>query len=292
MFWRRKTLRTPKLARKHRRLFVLKIVALCMLVAGAVVGGVYLLNREEVLLSGVVVSGTEVLDAAQLEREALEHIEGKYLFTIPRSSVFLYPKYSIAAGVLESFKRVKEVEVYRGNWRTLHVDVVERKPHTQWCGENRLEGVVPECYFLDEDGYIYALAPASSGDAYFHFYGPIESGEPVGQYFLERGEYRALTLFLTTLREAGIAVEDLAVRDEMDYELYLKDGTQVILGRGQDLGRVYENLKSVLLSDAFEEVDLSTVEYIDLRFGNKVYYKLKNETEGEEVIEDSREQES
>lgn len=287
MLWRKRTLKTPQLARRRRRMFFLKVAGvfvLCLLFVGGVV---YLLNREEVLFERVVVSGAEVLDARELETFAAGHLEGKYLFTIPRSNIFLYPKYTIAANVFENYKRLKDVEVERENWRTLRVSVVEREPHTQWCGENRLEGVVPECYFLDEDGYIYALAPTFSDDVYFHFYGPLGSGEPIGQFFLERSEYRSLSLFLSTLREDDIAVQDLAVRDEMDYELYLKGDVQVIFGRKQDLGRVYENLKSVLLSEAFKDVELHTLQYIDLRFGNKVYYKFRD---SEEMVTEDKEE--
>jgi len=276
MFWRRKTLKTPKLVQRRRRIFLVKMFAVVLFIGVLTYGVVYLLNREEILIDSISISGTKVLAPVEVETFVFSYIEGNYLFVIPRSNIFLYPKSRLQAGILENFKRVKEVDIHRNGWRGMRIEIEERNPHTQWCGENRLDGVIPECYFLDEDGFIYAKAPLFTGDVYFHFYGPLSNGEPVGQYFFERDAYRSLTLFLTSLRTEDILAVDFAIRDEDDYEMYLGSGTRVIFGRDQDLGNVIENLKSVLSAEEFQKNTLGSVEYIDLRFGNKVYYRIQN----------------
>jgi len=58
-------------------------------------------------------------------------------------------------------------------------------------------------------------------------------------------------------------------------ELYIDDGSKILFARKQRSSEVLDNLKVVLKSETFKNEDAGNIEYIDLRFGNKVYFKLK-----------------
>ena len=47
-----------------------------------------------------------------------------------------------------------------------------------------------------------------------------------------------------------------------------------------------DNMESILDSDSFRTTEERSLEYIDLRFGNKIYYKFKDEEELENIQSD------
>ena len=257
MLWRPKTLKTGKLARRKRHTFFLKVTAIFLLTLTLFTGIVYLLNRPEFLITKVVVSGTSTLSQEELKQFAEKEIGGKYLFVVDKSNIFLYPRRTLLAQIPRTFKKVRSVDIQRREWSVLSIHIEEREPSALWCGENRLEGVTPECYFIDENGFIYAQAPVFSDNVYTRFYGSLVNGRPIGQSLFKSDRYRSLLLFLLSLKDDDIDVSDFAVRDENDIEMHLKDGIEVLFGRKQELSTVLNNLHSVFLSDEFKDIDPS-----------------------------------
>ncbi|HEY4502268.1 MAG TPA: hypothetical protein VJH21_00340 [Candidatus Paceibacterota bacterium] len=275
MLFRPKTLKTGKLARRKRRVFLFKLLGALFLLGLLLSVIIYALHRPELLIKQITVSGTSSLQSEEIKQFVEDRISGEYVYLIPRASVFFYPKHSLQEELLSSFKPMRTVSFTQETLGSLLVSIEEREPSALWCGENRLDDVTPECYFLDEDGFIYINAPIFSDNVYIRFYGPLKNGYPIGQLFLEPSVYRSLTLFILSLKEEDILVADFAVLDSDDFELYLKNGIQILFGRNQELSTVFDNIRAVFLSDEFKEMDFSTVDYIDLRFGNKVFYKLR-----------------
>lgn len=271
-------LRTPQFARRKRRQFLLKAGALCAGVVLLLAGAVFLLRHEKLQIESVVVEGGEVVDVRALTNFISGTLAEKYLWLVPKSNVLLIPEDSLEASVLKSFPRLNTIELSRTDFRTLSVVVKEREPRALWCGENRLgEGSTPSCYFLDEHGFVYAPAPSFSGEVYIRLYGPLGGGEPIGQFFLTAEYFTKLRAFAEALQSRDVKALELALIDERDAELYLEDGTKILLDPSEDLDYVLDNLLSVLTSATFKERDKINLEYLDLRFGNKVYYKERDQ---------------
>lgn len=266
-------LRTPEFARRKRRVLYIKI-ALAVAVVALVIGGLsYLAHVKSLQIRDVVVVGAEVVDESELTALAHEYLAGTYLWLFPKSNILIYPKEALQAQVLDSFKRLKTAEISFDSLHGITLTVTERPPEALWCGENRLsQQGMAVCYFLDPEGYIYTEAPTFTGSVYVRFYGPLGMGEPVGQTFVPTEQFQALRNFLQTLTTRGIKVAELALTDT-DVELYLENGTKILFLKNQELPRVLDNLLSVFSAPEFKDMGLVNLEYIDLRFGNKVYYK-------------------
>ncbi|MEK7145371.1 MAG: hypothetical protein AAB808_01350 [Patescibacteria group bacterium] len=63
-----------------------------------------------------------------------------------------------------------------------------------------------------------------------------------------------------------------------EYQIYLKNGGRLIISIADDLSKVLENLETILRSDNLKKALArgGVIDYIDLRYGNKVFYKFKN----------------
>jgi len=76
-----------------------------------------------------------------------------------------------------------------------------------------------------------------------------------------------LIRILKSLRDLGLVPIKISLIDEIDFEVQLKDESAIMFSRNQDFAEVFDNLESV-----YNEID-GLLEYIDFRFGSKVYYR-------------------
>jgi len=294
-------LRSSKLAKRKRRALYFKATGLLFLIVSIVGVLAYLLSQPKVLIKQIEISGNEVLTEGELRELVEQRLDGRYFFLFPRRSIFLAPFREIERSILETYDRAKKVGTSRTWFQTLHVHVDERQPFALWCREIEVvlsseqppesqsgaseatstsEAVVPEsqqleqCYFLDGEGFIFTEAPRFSGSAYFKYYGDIEENEPVGGQFLTQERFGELRLFLDSFFDTGLGVDALRVTGE-GAELVLSEGGVILFTLEQNLTHALDNLESALSVEVFTEGSLDSLEYIDLRFGDKVYYRFK-----------------
>ena len=68
----------------------------------------------------------------------------------------------------------------------------------------------------------------------------------------------------------------LLTKNDGDMELVLEGGSRILFSRSEDLRKALENLQALLSENVLgvpkEQLSLS-LDYIDLRFGNKIFYK-------------------
>jgi cell division septal protein FtsQ len=233
-------------------------------------------------ISEVHVAGTAAADADRVAEIAEQSIAGAYLGLFSKSNIALYPKKTIERSILLDVPRIAHADVTLENLDRLVVTVKEREVNALWCGD-----IVPDivtdtggsvaweatgsCYLMDEKGFIFEEAPQYDGPVYPRYYGALERGEPLAQYFLSLEEFSALQDFHVKAHEAGLPIVGLLIVDERDMELYLESGMRVLLPRHGNNALLLENLLTVLNAEAFP--GQNAVEYVDLRFGNKAYFK-------------------
>ena len=85
-------------------------------------------------------------------------------------------------------------------------------------------------------------------------------------------EFRKLTDFSNLASRANVNIGKVILKKENIYELYTLDGWRVLANNQNNPNDLFINLTAVLdeIKDKRQNLD-----YIDLRFGNKVFYKFK-----------------
>lgn len=260
--------RSPELRDKRRkrlvRFFVFYIGAGLTLATSLV----FLLRTDWFKIKSVEVAGNSVEASQNISDITKAQISGNYLYFIPKSNFLLYPRRALKSELLNNFKRLVAVDVsYEGN-NTLLVDVEERKPLWLWCVEQ-------DCYFMDKNGYIFAKAPNFSGNVYLRASGGLnnEGGEVVGSKFAGNWNFEELKAFIEAIKEKGFVPVGIVITAERDAELLLKNGEVIKLSPTKSLSAAHTDLENALASGLIStEVPL---QYIDLRFENKIFYKAK-----------------
>jgi len=287
---KRHVLNSPSLLelKKHRRRVVFVKITLCTIAFTVLFATLAYISRLGKLnISNIEIVGNKVVTSEDIKPIVEEAISGNYLWVFPKTNILLYSKKEITKNIFKQFKRIKGVSFAVKEDKTLLLSIVERTALYTWCGDVPLElnsKDKPVCYFMDESGYIFNEAPYFSGEVYFKFYGSIVSnnGIPSGLYFSSKN-FLKLAVFKRTLELMGMKPVSMYLEDSGDVRVTLSSktsstGPEIIFKLDSNFKTVAENLDAALstepLLSQFKD-KYSSLLYIDLRFGNKVYYKFK-----------------
>ena len=278
----RQVLNSPRLSelkkqRQQKKMLRRSLILILLLILCAAL--VVLARNEKVNINSVKVMGNKVVDPEAVRGVAERELEGFYFWLLPKTNFLIYPQSSIERALAAEFPRFKTVSIGIRKPQTLEIQLLEREPRYTWCGAEPSANP-PSCYFLDEEGYIFDQAPYFSGEVYFRFYGETATN-PVNSYFLE-DNFKELINFKENI--ATIGLEPVALYNYgTDREMFLsavsqKEKPKIIFKASEDYTKITENLEAALrteplMTDFIKKY--SSLQYIDLRFANKVYYKFR-----------------
>ncbi len=270
--------RLLELKRKKHKIFFKKMFFLIFLFILILIGLSFLSKWQKLNINNIQISGNKVIEAKMIEDIVKEKITGNYLWIFPKTNFLFYPKGEIRKELADKFKRLKDISLNVQNLQTLNVSLNERTALYTYCGlaPVELDDKNQKCYFMDESGYIFDEAPYFSGEVYLKFYGIADS------YFFQPN-FAKLISFKETLEKIGIKPVVFFIEDTGDIKVFLSSTTSQLgpfinLKANANFDEIVENLQSVLTTEPLQtefKTKYSSLLYIDLRFGNKVYYKFK-----------------
>lgn len=268
--------RREEYLRRKRKILYIKMGLFLFVLALLFVGLVYLSRIDRFRISNVEFSGGLLVSGEKVKEETLNFLNGNYFFFFPRNNVFLYPHDSLQDFLKDKFKRIDTISISTDNQKTVRINITERGMYALWCEDVSSGDPSEKCYFMDDNGVIFSKAPSFSGDAYFKFYGSIStSTDPIGNtYLASTTKFLDISRFVERVKGTDINPVGLLVKDDGEYDLLLSHDGKVYFDDLQSFDKTADNLET-LLKTIGTTTNLSGIDYIDLRFGNKVFYKLK-----------------
>jgi cell division septal protein FtsQ len=264
---------TGRLKTRRRRRRAL-IAALFVVAALAVLGGLVWLSWAPFLrVTNVEVTGTQSLAPEEITNYVHKELSGAYGYLFARNNVFLYPRAGIEAGLLAAYPTLRTADVHAKDFHTIEVVAAEREPVALWCAQQG-----GGCEYMDEEGLLYAPAPQFSAAPYITYQGPATSTPQRGiKQYLTQVEFQSLAALVAALdaKEPDDPIGLVAVDQNGDVRAYFKDSFVLMFSIKDDGGDVFERFTLALQSDVFKDKPLGSFEYLDLRFGDKLYYKVK-----------------
>ena len=261
------TPRLNKIKRQKRNAAIFKSSTFLIVCIIIFIGLVFLSRIWHIRITNVSVDGNKVVETKQIINITEQDLAGNYWFLFPKNNIFIYPKSQIKKDLAQNFKRLNNIALVLTDRNTLNVVVTEREGKYLWCGEN--------CYFMDEDGYVFDEAPYFSGEVYFKFFGKISDKD-----------FAKLVYVKETFSKMGLKPVTLSVLDNRDVKVGLteegaKNRPEIIFKMETDFNKVVENLQTALNTEPLRtdfKKKYASLLYIDLRFGNKVYYKFSTQS--------------
>lgn len=245
----------------------------------------YASNNENFRIQEIYIITNGVIEKTEFTSLVEAELKGSIFGVWPKDSAFIIRHENIKNAIEQQFPRVESVNMKRTGFFGLSITIKEKSPVALWCGdlvpliayaetrkeERSQDELWGKCYLLDKNGYIYARAPLFSGDVFPRYYGALEQAEPIGQQYIPRENFLVWQDLYVSLHEQEIQPQALLFVDEIDVELYLVNGIKILIPRDEDMEVLKRRLFSLLDSDAIDES--KEVEYVDLRFGKKVFIK-------------------
>ena len=266
---------TPRDTRQWNRRAESRRKKIVWLAGGGVVfvlllaGVVFFARLPGLQVKEIQVRGLTTLDSEEVRGRARTLLSGAYAFVIPRGMILMVSGKGIERVLMNEFPRIKTVSVKKHLPDVLDILVEERTPWGIFCAADK------QCAYLDETGFAYESAPSFSGrlvtkvssDAGFPAV-PSQAVEPAR---------------METMRVIGEEVKKILNVSTVSYELISDfpkeirvvgpEGYRVYFDRESDLQNAFRVLKTVLAEEIKDR--RARLDYIDLRFGNKVFYKLQ-----------------
>lgn len=263
--------------RQRRRRVRIAFSILFLLLFGA---GIYGLNQPATRIAEITVYGASQF-YAEYARSAMQ---GKYLGLIPRDSTFFFPATRIREGILAAHPEFAAVSFFREGLTGLSIKIHERVPVARWCGLAPTPDVEEYCYVFDASGYLFAADASTTPKLNpFSLYGRLASDtlEPLRATLAHAEELPAAFDFARQLDTLGGSVSKIVIRDD-EVDAYLKSGTpsnksDLVLGTRVTyvLGREQDAFTALVSSRENMNLADGSIDYVDLRFGGKVYMKRR-----------------
>lgn len=246
----------------------MRVVVLIVVLIVLVVGGLAALSHAPFLhVTSIAVSGNETIASSSIANVGARDMAGEYDFIFAKDDIFLYPKQQIEQDVVARYPAIKSVDVHAQDFHTVAIAIIERHPAALLCNDG--------CFVMDEDGVVYA--PALSTSTPFVVYRGQASTTLPAQ-FLSQDEFHSLSALVGALSQsqATNTVETVAVNGT-EADATFADGLVLKFNVSDASGDVFERFSLALKSAPFTAHALSDFQYLDLRFGDKLYYKLKGQ---------------
>lgn len=271
----RSVLPESRIKARRRRRRIIAISSAVFLVVLLFGGFAWLSQASFLRISTVQIFGAQTIASSTIAGDVRSQLEGDYLYVFPKNNILFYPKARIASSLLTALPTLASASVGADNFKTISVTVVERQPKALWCGE--LASNPAPCFLLDQNGLAYAASLNFSGDAYTKYYGAL-TGSTTPKQYVTPVEFHSLSALVDTIvaSQQSESLTSVWVDENKDVHMTFASGFALLFTLDADGGDVYQRFTLALQSDPFKQHPLSDFEYLDLRFGDKLYYKLKN----------------
>lgn len=268
---RETTRRAPLRVRRRR-----KRALIVVLVLAGIAAVLYGIHRASYLpqytLQTIEVSGTVTLTSDDIRSRVQQFFDTKSRFLSPRL-VFWHDAKGVERMVESDILHIADARVEHDGLfsTTLSILIDERTPYARWCSESGA------CYVIDRTGFVFSLYDASSTPPTQSvvFSGGVSDPEnPLG-HSVSAARFPSLLSLIDALGQAGYSIERADIDKNGDLAFATHQGFTIYAASGAEPFSLVRDLKLVMDSETLQ--DKTELEYVDLRFGNRVFYKLKGQ---------------
>lgn len=241
--------------------------ALLFIFCAVCILGVYKITHIESLqIANIIVVGGETIPERVIISEIDSVLNGSYFRLIPKRFTFLYPNEELAQQ-LKKNDRIKQVHIEKKSRTEIAVLFEEYTPHALVCADEEDD----ICFLMDSTGFAFAKAPLLEGSAFVR-YTAKEAEVTVRTQQLEASFAEETTVFIEQLKEKlGLYVIAVMKDGNLDVSYELSGGGVIKVSQSIPMQTTFDNLYTILQSEEFKHIEPGSFQYIDLRFGDKVF---------------------
>lgn len=275
---------------KKRRFFskrpVIWALSVVLLVTIAV-GAFWVMRRDEFRISKVNINGLVALDEGEMRNVIFGEISGNMFFLIPRNNFAIVSSKTLESILKRKFPKIENIDVKKSSASVIDVVVSERVIWGIGCVRTEIEEIKEEaddkktettntvgpCFYIDRGGFAFEDVFSFEGGLFPVLYKSGPGG--IGLQLFERSDadfFEEADKALSGSLQLPLLSADFPASGE-DVRLTLKEGWSLIVTRSKAPSTWVSVLRTLLNGEIKEKRE--RLDYADLRFGNKVFYKFR-----------------
>lgn len=267
-------------------------LAAMFLLAGSA-GILYLLRLPYWRVETITITGGYAIQEAWVKKAVEGALEGNVAYLLPRAQIFLVDAKNLTIELKKKFPLAEFIDVKKIYPRKLAIAIRERTfwgifcngliddisplPHSA-SSTPAAQPVLPQaisCAYIDKNGFAYEKAPSSSGTLIMKIRSDISdfslSSQVVDSSLMQKVSLFA-DILLKTVSESATGFEFFS-KVPSEFRVVTSRGYRIFVKKDDDFAKVAKTLKTVL--DREIGARRARLSYIDMRFGNKVFYKFR-----------------
>lgn len=247
-----------------RILWKIFLFSLPLVILGGIAYFVFVHNYFEI--KNINISGLTTVSENEFRKEISKIFTSRKWVVGKLSNYFLFPQDFAKAAIEGAFPKIGEVVIEKIYPEIVNISVVERSAIGVWCRTDN-------CFYFDKTGVIFEEAPKSFGGLMITVEDRRDREVKSGSKVLEEERIvlfeQAKNLFSKNFPFAPVA---FIVTSKDEIEILTSENWRILLDKKAHLEYQFSNLKYVL--DEQIKIRRRELDYVDLRLGNKIYYKF------------------
>lgn len=207
------------------------------------------------------------LDKQEFADETLVLSEYR-LLGISSRNIFFLNTAGLKNKLLGRFSEIENLTIKKRPLNKLLISIKERGAFAVYCGQNEI------CYFVDRNGIVWSQAPQMEGSSFILIKGPVSVSSGVSaispEYLLNLKKISEETAL------KNIFIKEYEMQETHDVKAITSLGFYILFDLKQDIAGQIQALFLTLDQEIGKE-RINSLEYIDLRIPNRVYYKMSNQ---------------
>ncbi len=185
------------------------------------------------------------------------------LFLIRSKSIFLVSSEKTRQEILRKTSVIEDVKIKKIFPATIEVEIKEREPFAVWCRAIDEKG----CYYLNKEGIVFQKADTIPKKL------PLfvkEERVVLGEKIVDSFFLQALFLAERELLRSGVVVSYSRVPTDKTIVMFIDEGWKIYFSV-DDIEKELANFR--LIAEEIGKTERTNLDYIDLRFGDRIFYK-------------------
>lgn len=258
------------LKRKKKKVKKIKFYIIFTLIILGVIGIMYAIQMPFMQINSVKISGNTFVDTEEINLKTNKLLNSYTYWIIPNKNIFFFSKSSLEKKLKEN-PAITKVVIKKDFFNTLIINIEEQEKEMLYC--TSLEKT--ECFYINGTGFIYAKVEEYIIPEQEVIIFNEQERKVLKDTVLDEQTYAKLILFIKNITRQNIKIVEVHIKEDGIIEFVSQIGVKIITSRFDDFEKDFNNFVALFDQNILTKEQLSEIDYIDLRFGNKVFYKNK-----------------
>ncbi len=259
------TLRQKKKKVKKLRLYILIFILLVI-----ITGIIYSFRIPQVQITETKISGNSFVTTEEIQKKADSILNSNILWVIPVRNIFLFPNNRLESEIKEN-PAVIEATVKKDFFNKITIQIVEQEKEALYC--NSFDRTT--CFYINNEGFLYSqvseyVVPEQEIIVYLE-----NDYKNLKEFIFDKKLYFDMMTFIKSSARYGISIGSVYLKSDTVLEFHTRDGAILLTSRYDEFEKDFNNFIALFDQEVMTKEQLKDIQYIDLRFGNKVFYKNK-----------------